>query len=178
MKRDGRKVSREALAEMRRVAFERMREGESPAAVSASLGLNRTWAYKVRAKARGPGNGVRALRLRHAPGRGRKLSAAQERQVFRWIHGKNPRQYGFEFALWTRQLVRELIEQKFGTRLSLASVGAVLARQGLTAQKPLQRAYQRAPVAVARWQQETYPAIARQAKREKAEVYFWDESGF
>lgn len=178
MKRDGRKVSREALAEMRRVAFERMREGESPAAVSASLGLNRTWAYKVRAKARGPGNGVRALRLRHAPGRERKLSATQERQVFRWVNGKNPRQYGFEFALWTRQLVRELIEQKLGISLSLASVGAVLARQGLTAQKPLQRAYQRDPVAVARWQQETYPGIARQAKRDKADVYFWDESGF
>lgn len=178
MRRDGRKVSREALAEMRRVAFERMREGESPAAVSASLGLNRTWAYKVRSKARGRGNGVQALRLRRAPGRRRKLSAPQERQVFRWVNGKNPRQYGFEFALWTRQLVRELIEQKLGIRLSLASVGAVLARQGLTAQKPLQRAYQRDPVAVAQWQQETYPEIARQAKRDKADIYFWDESGF
>lgn len=31
---------------------------------------------------------------------------------------------------------------------------------------------------MARWQQETYPAIVRQAKREKAEICFWDESGF
>jgi transposase len=42
----------------------------------------------------------------------------------------------------------------------------------------LQRAYQRDPAAVARWQQESYPAIVRQAKRDKAEIYFWDESGF
>lgn len=33
-------------------------------------------------------------------------------------------------------------------------------------------------MAVARWQQDTYPTIVRQAKREKAEIYFWDESGF
>ncbi len=30
----------------------------------------------------------------------------------------------------------------------------------------------------ARWQRETYPAIARHAKRTKAEIAFWDESGF
>jgi hypothetical protein len=32
--------------------------------------------------------------------------------------------------------------------------------------------------AIARWQRETYPAIARNAKRDKAEIHFWDESGF
>ena len=31
---------------------------------------------------------------------------------------------------------------------------------------------------MARWQRETYPAIARHAKRTKAEISFWDESGF
>ena len=48
---------------------------------------------------------------------------------------------------------------------------------GLTPQKPLQRAYQRDPEAIACWPRETYPAIARQAKRDKADVYFWDEFG-
>ena len=87
-------------------------------------------------------------------------------------------QYGFDFGLWTRQIARDLIAQRFAVRLSLASVGALLARVGLTPQKPLQRAYQRDPEAIARWQRETYPAIARQAKRDKADIYFWDESGF
>lgn len=86
--------------------------------------------------------------------------------------------YGFDFGLWTRQIVRALIVQRFGVRLSLASIGALLARQGRTPQKPLQRAYQRDPDAIARWQRDTYPAIARNAKRDKAEIYFWDESGF
>lgn len=74
--------------------------------------------------------------------------------------------------------MRELVAQRFEVTLSLASIGALLARLGLTPQKPLQRAYQRDPEAVKRWVRETYPAIARQAKRDKAEIFFWDESGF
>jgi transposase len=174
--RDGRKVSRAALQEMRLMALQRMREGESPVEVAASFGLHRGWAYKVLAKARAPGRGKLALLSTRATGRPRTLTAVQERQVFRWVNGKNPRQYGFDFVLWTRQLVQELIVQKFEVKLSLASIGALLARIGLTPQKPLQQAYQRDPVAVTRWQEETYPQIARKAKQEKAEVYFWDES--
>lgn len=34
------------------------------------------------------------------------------------------------------------------------------------------------PIAVRRWQQDTYPALVRQARREQADIYFWDESGF
>lgn len=178
MKIDGRTLTRETLEAMRFMALDRMAEGESPAAISASFGMHRSWAYKVRLKARGRGQGKRAVRLRKAPGRRRTLTAAQEQQVFRWVNGKNPRQYGFDFGLWTRQIVGALITQRFGVTLSLASVGALLARVGLTPQKPLQRAYQRDPEAITRWQRETYPAIARQAKRDGANLYFWDESGF
>ncbi len=178
MKRDGRTVAHNTLEEMRLLALQRMREGEKPAAVSASFGMHRTWAYKVRAAAAGRGNGARALLSTRSSGRPRSLSAAQERQVFRWVNGRNPRQYGFDFGLWTRQIVRELVLQRFGVGLSLSSIGALLARQGLTPQKPLQRAYQRDEQAIARWVQETYPAISREAKRGRADVFFWDESGF
>ncbi len=53
-----------------------------------------------------------------------------------------------------------------------------MAKLGLTPQKPLQRAYQRDPEAIERWQRETYPALAKQAKAQGADIYFWDESGF
>jgi len=83
--------------------------------------------------------------------------------------------------LWTRAVVQALVEREFKVRLSLASIGTLLARLGLSAQKPLQRAYQRDQVAVARWaggQHQIYPAIAREARQQKADIYFWDESGF
>jgi len=43
----------------------------------------------------------------------------------RWVNGKNPMQYGFDFGLWTRNLVRELVRQRFDVTLSLASIGAM-----------------------------------------------------
>jgi transposase len=63
-------------------------------------------------------------------------------------------------------------------RLGVSAVGELLAKLGLTPQKPLQRAYQRDPEAIERWQRETYPAIAKQAKAQGADILFWDESGF
>lgn len=178
MKRDGRTLAHNTLEEMRVLAVRRMSEGEHPADVAASLGLNRSWAYKCRAAASGRGRGIKALRSTKATGRPRKLTPAQERQVFRWVNGKRPDQYGFDFGLWTRQIVQELLLSRFEVRLSLASIGALLARLGLSAQKPLQRAYQRDPEAVSKWKNETFPALAAEANSSGAEILFWDESGF
>ncbi|KDP85217.1 DDE endonuclease [Cupriavidus sp. SK-3] len=176
MKNDGRSLAHNTLEEMRILAVQRMAEGEHPDDVAASFGMNRSWAYKIRGQAHG--RGVRALRSTKGTGRPRTLTPTQEQRVLRWINGKNPTQYGFDFGLWTRKLVRELVQKKFGVTLSLASIGAMLARLNLTPQKPLQRAYQRDPEAIDRWQHETYPAIARQAREQKADIFFWDESGF
>jgi len=178
MKRDGRSLAHNTLEEMRILAVQRMAGGEHPNDVAASFGMHRSWAYKVRAQARGRGRGVRALRSSKGTGRPRKLTAAQEQRVLRWINGKNPMQYGFDFGLWTRNLVRELVQREFDVTLSLASIGTMLARLNLTPQKPLQRAYQRDPEAIGRWQRDTYPTIARQARKENADIFFWDESGF
>jgi transposase len=178
MKRDGRTFDHETLEAIRLMAVERVREGEAASAVIAAYGFNRTTIYKWLKAALRPGIGLKALRSTKATGRPRSLSQAQERQVFRWVNGRDPRQYGLDFGLWTRAVVAELIRKKFGIALGLTAVGEILAKLGLTPQKPLQRAYQRDPQAIEKWQRETYPAIARQAKAQGAEVFFWDESGF
>jgi transposase len=178
MKRDGRTFDHGTLETIRLMAVERVRDGEAPSAVIASYGFSRTSIYRWLKAAARPGVGLRALQARPAPGRPRSLTPRQEQQVFRWINGRDPRQYKLDFGLWTRSVVADLIERKFGIRLGLTAVGELLAKLGLTPQKPLQRAYQRDPEAIERWQRETYPAIARQAKADGGEVFFWDESGF
>jgi transposase len=178
MKRDGRTFDHQTLEEIRLMAIERVREGESASEVIASYGFNRTTIYKWISAALRPGVGIKALRSTPATGRPRSLTPTQEKQVFRWINGRDPRQYGLDFGLWTRAVVAELIQKKFGVGLGLSAVGELLAKLGLTPQKPLQRAYQRDPQAVEKWQRETYPSIARDAKAQGAEVFFWDESGF
>jgi transposase len=178
MKRDGRAFDHQTLEAIRRMAVERVREGEPASEVIAAYGFNRTTIYKWLKAALQPGVGIKALRSTKATGRPRSLTPGQEKQVLRWVNGRDPRQYGLDFGLWTRAVVAELIHKKFGVGLGLTAVGELLAKLGLTPQKPLQRAYQRDPQAIEKWQRETYPAIATQAKSEGAEILFWDESGF
>jgi transposase len=178
MQRDGRTFDHKTLESIRLMAVERVREGERASSVIASYGFNRTTIYKWLTVTSIPGKGLNALRSRPATGRPRTLTPRHEKQVFAWVNGKDPRQYGLDFGLWTRSIVARLIEQKYGVRIGLTAVGELLAKLGLTPQKPLERAYQRDPEAIERWQRETYPAIARAAKALGGEVYFWDESGF
>jgi transposase len=178
MKRDGRSLDHQTLEVIRVMAVERVREGESPSAVISSYGFCRTAIYRWMKAASQPGVGMRGLEAKPLSGRPRSLTGKQEQQVFRWINGNDPRQYGLDFGLWTRSVVASLIEQKFGIRLGVTAVGELLAKLGLTPQKPLQRAYQRDPQAIEAWRREAFPAIARQAKAAGGEVYFWDESGF
>jgi transposase len=178
MQRDGRSFDHKTLESIRLMAVERVRDGERASSVILSYGFNRTTIYKWLAAVSGPGRGLNALRSRPATGRPRTLTPRQEKQVFAWVNGKDPRQYGLDFGLWTRAMIASLIEQKFAVKLGLTAVGELLAKLGLTPQKPLERAYQRSPEAIEKWKRETFPSIAREAKAVGGEMYFWDESGF
>ena len=143
-----------------------------------SYGFNRTTIYKWFDQALRSRAGVAALGATVGTGRPRVLTPKQEQQRLRWVDGRDARQYGLDFGRWTRAVVADLIERTFGLRPSVTSVGALLARLGLSPQKPLQRAYQRDAQAIERWQHEHYPRIAAQARHDGAEILFWNESGF
>lgn len=175
MQIDGRTLSHEALEQIRILAVRRVREGERPSKVIADYGMCRTSIYRwLRAERRG---GEEQLKSRKGTGRPPTLTPKQKQQVRRWICGKDPRQYAFDFGLWTRRIVAELIEQKFKKRLSLSTVGRLLDELEITPQKPLRRAYERDPKAVAKWMNEDYPRLKRRAKRRGAQIFFLDEAG-
>jgi len=145
MKRDGRSFDHQTL-EAITADGGRARAGRRGSILGHRvLRFSRTTIYKWLAAAAKPGIGLKALVSRPAPGRPRTLSPRQEQQVLPLINGRDPRQYGLDFGLWTRSVVASLIERKFGVRLGLTAVGELLAKLGLTPQKPLQRAYQRDP---------------------------------
>jgi transposase len=97
--------------------------------------------------------------------------------IYKAVTMGNPQQYKFRFALWTSQMVGVLIHQRFGIRLSRASVCRLLNQLGLSAQRPLWRAYQQDPATVERWLREEFPRIRALAKAQKAEIWFGDEAG-
>ena len=175
MQIDGRTLSHDTLETIRHLAVQRVKEGERPSSVMASYGLCRTTIYKwLRAARRG---GMKALKARKHPGPLPTLSSRQKLQVRRWINGKDPRQYGFDFGLWTRKIVAALIEQKFSVQLGVTAVGRLLAELDITPQKPLRRAYERDPVAIKRWTTEVFPRLRARAKRAKGRIFFLDEAG-
>jgi transposase len=175
MRIDGRTLSHETSETIRHLAVQRVQEGERPSVVIESYGLCRTTIYKwLRAQRQG---GKNALKARKHPGRPSTLSAQQKLKVRRWINGKDPRQYGFDFGLWTRQIVAALIEQRFGVGLGVTAVGRLLAELDITPQKPLRRAYERDPVAIKQWTTTVFPRLRARAKRAGATIFFLDEAG-
>lgn len=174
---DGRKLDHKTLEHLRIQAVRRVIEdGERPSEVMRSFGLCRTTIYPwLREFA---DKGLEALTESISPGREPKLTERQEQQVKRWILGKDPRQYGLDFALWTRRIVQHLIQEKMGVELCLTSVGKLLAKLEITPQKPLRRAYERDPIAIQLWLDETYPTIKKRARKLGAEIFFLDEAGF
>lgn len=174
---DGRTLDHQTLEHIRKLAVKRVVEdGEAPSEVMQSLGLCRTSIYPWLRQYED--EGMEALVEKIAQGPEPKLSEKQRQQVKRWILGKDPRQYGFDYGLWTRRLVQKLIEEKFGVELGLTAVGRLLASLEITPQKPLRRAYERDPVAVELWVEETYPKLKKRAQRLGAKIFFLDEAGF
>ena len=174
-KQDARKLDHGTLEAIRVRAVRQVQAGESPETVIRALGFTRRCIYSWLAMYRA--GGWDALKAKKIPGRPRRLSGRDMQWVYRTVTGKNPLQLGFPFALWTRAMVQSLIRKHCGVRLSLVSVGRLLAQLGLTCQKPLWRAYQQDGSRVQQWLKREYPRIRAQAKQEKAEIFFEDESG-
>ena len=106
-----------------------------------------------------------------------KLTEGQKNQVRRWIGGKNPRQYGFDFGVGTRSSIAETIQEKFDVSLPRPSIGRLLTSLNSTPQKPLRRAYERDAVQIRQWQEEKDPALRKRAKQRGADLFFPDAVG-
>jgi transposase len=174
---DGRKLSRNALHERRRLVLRAFKRGQSKAAISRELGVSYSavcttiWRYESEGAA-----SLAPQPRGRREGSGRRLSDEQQAHVRRLICEKRPEQMKMTFALWSRGAVMELIERECGVKLSVRAVGDYLARWGFTPQKPIKRAYEQSAPAVKAWMEETYPAIAARAKAEDAEIHWGDET--
>ena len=171
-RRDARSLDHKTLEEIRILAVERVQAGESPEDIIRTLGFTRSCIYTWLALYRAGGWG--ALRARALKGRPMRIQPQQMSWLYRTITGKSPLQYRFEFALWTREIIRMLLAEEFQLKLSLSSVGRLLKQLGLSCQRPLFRAVEQDPERVRQWLDEEYPRIRRQAQRQRAEIYFGD----
>ena len=169
---DARRLDHATLEAMRERAVRSVQNGESPEVVARVIGVNRSTMYGWLAQYRRGGWG--ALKAKPLFGRPPKLDSKKLKWIYDTVTQKNPLQLKFAFALWTREMVAKLIEDKFNISLSLVSVGRLLAQLGISCQKPLHHALERDEALVQQWLKQEYPKIKALARREKAEIYFGD----
>ena len=163
------------MEQIRMLAVAAVQRGHSPEVVIEILGLSRSciyaWldSYKT--------GGWDALRARPVAGRPSELDPAGKAWLQQTVLEGTPEQWGYDTALWTRGILAELVDQRFGVTLSETTVGRYLHELHLSPQVPDWKATEQDPEAVRRFVEEKYPRIVRLAKRIGAEIYFLDESG-
>ncbi|HEY5676555.1 MAG TPA: IS630 family transposase [Myxococcales bacterium] len=177
--RDFRGLGRPAQEALRRRAlFLIEREGMTQGQAALAVGVHRQTVnvWHKRYRERGEDGLLDGRRV--SPRRDKGLLTAEEAGKVRgWVAAGTPDRLGLPWALWTSRAVRELVECRFGKRLGLSTVPLHLRRWGLTPQKPLVRAKERSPAAIAAWLETTYPAVAKRAKAAGAVIYWGDETG-
>ena len=175
---DPRSLSPEAQEALRRRAVEMVSaQGQKISHVAKLLGVSRmsvsTW---VKAARSGGGAALAARKRGRKPGH-TILSAPQTRRVLGWVRDRCPDQLKLPFFLWTQEAVQALIQKRLGVEVSRSTAGRLMRAHGFSAQKPRRRAFEQDQAAVDQWLQEQYPALAAQAKAEKAVILWGDETG-
>lgn len=176
--RDVRKESPEVIYELRLRAVELKKQGKTHQAIAAlldvSVAASRLWWRLYR---EGGAASLKLQRRGRPAGTCRTLSGKQEKMVVRAITDKTPEQLKLPFALWTAPVIRRFIGERFGIDLPVRTMRLYLKRWGFTPQRPKRIARERQPAQVREWMEQTYPAIARRAKAEKADILWGDETG-
>jgi transposase len=171
-------VSHAVLNERRRLAVKLRQAGIPVRKVAAQCELSTHTVVEAHKAFRC--GGWSAVKVRHGGrpvGSGRQLSSEQEKKIQQLIRERTPDQLKLVYALWTRQAVSELIEAVYGVRLTVRNTGKYLKRWGFTPHRPLEKAYEQNPAAVAKWVNKEYRKIAKAAKHEGAEIQWGDETG-
>jgi transposase len=175
---DMRSLTPAAQEERRRQVIGLRERGLTYPEIARQVGLTKNGVFDIckRFRARGMA-GLQTGPRGPAAGTGRFLTATQEAQIRRLICRGTPDAHGLPFALWSRAAVAALIEQRYGVRLAVRTMGTYLARWNFTVQKPLRRAYEQRPEQVRHWLEKEYPAIQAKARRQKGAIFWGDETG-
>lgn len=177
LKIDARQLSKEAQEEKRKLAIRLRKKGMKNIDVAKIVGLTPQTVSTYYAKYKK--EGIKALTSdnRGRPKNvGKTLSDEQEALIKRKLIDTNPTQLQFKFALWTREAVRQLIKHEFDIDMPISTVGYYLKIWQFTSKKPIKRAYELKDEKTQQWLTIEYPKIKKEARKEKADIWWADET--
>lgn len=166
--------NRRSSHEERIQAIQLLEQGYTKAEVAGILNVAESSVYGWQALYRK--GGLAALSTKIASGRKSLLDDKQMMRLSRLLRLR-PRQLEFDFGLWTRKRVRELILREFGIDYSEQNVGRILKMLGFSPQRPTYQAIQQDEQKRRKWMEEIFPAIKKRADEEGAKIFFADEAG-
>jgi transposase len=148
----------QSLPDVRRVAVQRVAEGESPGEVAESLRVTRRSVERwVRAWEDG---GVAALEPAPRPGRPPKLDDGQAREVLGWVR-QSPCDFGFPTERWTAPRVAAVLRERLGVEMNHRYLNDWLARRGVTPQTPPRQAKERDEGMIEHWVRCEWPRVKK-----------------
>src|SRR5579863_3598301 len=102
---------RRSTPEERLQAVQLLKEGNEAAAVARMYNVSRAMLFRWQQKY--DQGGPVALETKKTPGPASRLSPTQLSKLYAIITRSDPRQLEFDFGLWTRKIIRELIRREF-----------------------------------------------------------------
>jgi transposase len=173
---DARRLSQTEQALLRQKAVEMVIAGRKKVEIAGLLGVSRDAVGRWYTRYKKEGKKTFEAKKRGSPAP-RVLSRRQEAWIQQKIIDRDPQQLKLPFALWTREAIAALIEQKYDLKVPLRTLTDYLRRWGFTPQKPARQALEQKSEAVRTWLEEEYPAIEAKAKAENGLIYWEDEMG-
>ena len=175
---DARSLPKAAQEERRRIAFQMYDDGHPMTVIARALHMSYGWICKIvtNRKQHGMDAAITGGTRGRPVGSNRLLTPKQEEKIRQLVIDNQPYQLKFDFALWTRASVRDLIKMKTGVELALSTVGMYLRRWGMTPQRPGKSSYQRDSDGAVKWITEDYPAIEQRCKAVNGLIFFQDET--
>jgi len=175
---DGRKLDQKSLYTLRLQVLRLHEAGHRGKEIAQITGLTEECVSKTLKKYREKGlQGLQPQKKGRRFGTQRILNQGQEEEIRKILEEKTPDQVNLPFPLWSRDNIVMLIEDKLGVKMALRTLTDYLKRWGFSYQCPLKRSYAQQPEPVKKWLDVEYPELEKQAKAERASIYWCDETG-
>lgn len=155
------KLTREQMEERRIEGGKLLSKGQlTQAQIARELGVSRMavsqWAHQIASE------GPKGLSRRRARGRSAKLNKTQQKEL-KQIILRGAQAAGFPTERWTLKRIRRVIDERFGVKYHVSSVGRLMSQLGLTPQQPQARARERDEALIRAWLSRDWKRIKKSA---------------
>lgn len=133
--------------------------GYNQVQISKMLSCSQAWVSKILRRYEKDGqSGI--LSGQNQKGLKQRISQEQLTQLEEFLL-EGALHHGFATDNWTRERIAELIKQKFNISYHPSHISRIMKQIGFSLQKPITKSYKQDKKAVAKWKNETLPALKK-----------------